>query len=156
MAFNDTDEFSKFSVGVGYEWSDSWYSSDDTDVAEASRVYSFGYKADENTQFLLSYHGILSYFSATYKRSIHSWAFDNERFVPYFSGEIGMANDDSGDIFGISGGFGLDYRLNSYVELNAGLTLSELNTQVKEGDGSASTSHKLNGGINFGVRIYPF
>ncbi|WP_165309955.1 outer membrane beta-barrel protein [Vibrio ziniensis] len=162
LAFNDSEDFSMLFVGVGYHWDNTWYSSDD-DVeleAEASPVVSLGYKVDENSKFIISHQDLNSYTSLTYKRSIHEWAIDNHRFVPYLSLGVGMGKEETEisklDILGFTGGLGLDYRLNSYVELTLGYTLSLQGVQVESNDELIASSGILSGGVSFGISIYPF
>ncbi len=152
MAFNDTDEFSNIFLGASYNWYNLLYSSDNLDLAsEASPTFSIGYNVDENSTFIISYQDTLSYTSITYKRSVHRWSFEQNRFIPYFSGSVSMGNDEVGDVLGFDSGFGLDYRLNSYVELTTGFSLSNQLIDIE-----GKSSYGMSAGVNFGLNIYPF
>ncbi len=160
MAFHDHEDASKLFVGVDYYWNDPWYLSEDIELhSDASSVFSLGYKVNDTSQVIFRYQESLSYISMNYKRSIPSWAFDNDRFIPYISFGIGMGSDELEDVdidvFGVEGALGLDYRLNSYVELTAGISLANHGYEVESGDRSTSL-YGISGGINFGIRIYPF
>ncbi|PNI02914.1 hypothetical protein C1N32_17285 [Vibrio diazotrophicus] len=86
-------------------------------------------------------------------------AFDEQRFVPYFSVGLGMGSDEVGDIdinvFGVTGSFGVDYRVNSYVELTASVSLTDQSFEMDSSTESIST-YGISNSVNFGVRIYPF
>ncbi len=160
MAFQDHEAASKLFIGMDYSWIEPLYLSEDIELdPDVSRIFSVGYKVDESSQFIVSYQETLSYTSMSYKRSIQKWAFDNSRFVPYFSVGIGMGSDEFGgadiDVFGVQGSIGVDYRLNSYVEFTAGISLSEQSIEVDTGSTSTSL-YGISNSVNFGLRIFPF
>ncbi len=160
IAFQDHDVASKLFIGVDYSWVDPLYLSEDIELnPDVSSVFSVGYKVEEDSQFILSYQEELSYTSLSYKRSIQKWAFDNDRFIPYFSLGIGMGSDEqygiNVDVLGLQGSLGIDYRLNPYVELTAGISLSP-QTLEAENDTASISLYGISNSVNFGLRIYPF
>ncbi|MEI8657879.1 MULTISPECIES: hypothetical protein [Vibrio] len=160
MAFNDDEDFSKLFFEVGYSWVEPLYVDGDFDLdTEISSVFSLGYKVDDASWLMLSHQDVLSYTSISYKRSITKWAFDEQRFVPYFSVGLGMGSDEVGDadinVFGVTGSFGVDYRVNSYVELTASVSLTDQSFEMDSSTESIST-YGISNSANFGVRIYPF
>ena len=159
-AFNDNDDFSKLFFEAGYSWVEPLYIGDDVELdTEISRAFTIGYRVDDVSWLMLNHQELLSYTSISYKRSIAKWAFDHDRFVPYFSVGLGMGSDEFRDaginVFGVTGSFGVDYRVNSYVELTASVSLTDQSFEMNSSTESIST-YGISNSVNFGVRIYPF
>jgi|GEM_PF-5077921 len=161
MAFHDEDQFGKLLVGADYTWTESHYVFDGIELgADVSPVFNIGFDVSEKSQFLASFHDELSLVTLTYKRKFPEWAFSKDQgFIPYFSVGAGMGEEDYQGaelkLFSVQAGVGVDYRVNSILELTAGVSLSEQQYRF-EYESNSDSSHGLSKSVSFGVRIYPF